>query len=90
MTSSYRYVIRLASMDGKPSFTISVTCNGNTTKHGLIEKYVDLSIGNVTVYAHNTWTNMTALNNQNLFMMFKVLKDSLTNEALSVIQNMSS
>ena len=73
----------------KTSFTIPVTCNGNTTNHDLIEKYGELSIGNVTVYAHNTWTTTAALNRQNLFMMFKLLKETLTTEALAVIQNIS-
>ena len=74
----------------KNILTIPITKNGNQLTLNLLDHYGEIPLSSIKTRATNTWINASNRDTQNAFMLFNLLKESLTPEAKSVIQNLTN
>jgi len=70
--------------------TIPVTKNNITSDLNLLDHYGEIPLEQIRAHAKTTWVNSSNRNTQNAFMLFNLLKDSLSSEAKAIIQNMDN
>ena len=74
----------------KNILTIPITRNGTQTNLNLLDHYGEIPLSSIKAQATTSWINASNRDTQNAFMLFNLLKESLTPEAKSVIQNLTT